>query len=229
MNVRPAAKVRNRETTWYVDSDSGATYIVHNKRNAVTHRKVWTCNCPDFTERRQFDGTECKHIDAVKHDVARKAADAAIAAQSAVRTSAELYQASAELTNFKSLIVALQSGVLPSVKEVLDLVVAILNGQNGRQLWHILTALRGPDNGNPGLKDKTTAEVRGALGIKGYYTGAVVHTSGAFGKDTPGGDVDFKNGVFEQLRKTFGWTLEHHFAYHYVDALVALKQLGYIK
>src|SRR5579864_5365638 len=86
MQVREAAKVGNRQTTWYVDSDSGVTYIIHNKRNQVSHRKVWTCNCPDFTERRQFNGTDCKHIDEVQRyldlKVAAQAADAALAGTS---------------------------------------------------------------------------------------------------------------------------------------------------
>lgn len=65
MTVRQATRVGSRQTTWYVQSETNPNveYIVHNKRDAVSHRPRWTCNCPDFTERQQFthDGV-CKHI-----------------------------------------------------------------------------------------------------------------------------------------------------------------------
>jgi hypothetical protein len=204
MQIREAAKVRNRQTTWYVMSDTtpGTEYIVHYKRNVVSHHKVWTCNCPDFTERRQFNGTNCKHIMEVKHQLFMKQA----------ATPAVL----SELT----------------IKQVLDLVVNTLNGPNGRKLWHVLTALRGPDSSRvgAGLKDSTTAELRGALGINGKFTGAITATCGAFGKDTLD-SLTCKislNQVYSSLKKQHT-EIDHHFVTHYVDALQALKELGYIK
>jgi hypothetical protein len=215
MTIRPAAKVRNRQTTFYVTGDSGTEYIVHNKRNAVTHRKVWTCNCPDFTERRQFNNTHCKHIVEVQRDLMAKAADAIIAAHIQIPAGATY-----------------SNGVdsqpsLPTVRQTLDTVVRVLNGPNGRQLWHILTALRGPDNGSISLKSTTTAEIRGAIGIKGFFTGAVCTNYGAFGKDIQGEPVNIRDTIFQKLRDQYD--VESHFAYHYAEALIALKQLGYIK
>jgi hypothetical protein len=206
MQIREAAKVQNRQTTWYVIGDSGTEYIVHNKRNAVSHHKVWTCNCPDFTERRQFKNQECKHILEVRNFVNLK-----VAAQAAeVALNINIYGDS-----------------VPAVKDVLDLVVKTLNGKNGKQLWQVLTALRGPDNGHTEMKNITTAEIRGALGIKGYYTGAITHTNGAFGKEI---DSDLHSEIFSTLKRKFGSAaVEYHFVDHYADALKALKELGYIK
>lgn len=58
--------------TWYVSSETNPDldYIVHHRRNTVSHRKVWTCNCLDFTERRIVTtGATCKHIRAVMDSV----------------------------------------------------------------------------------------------------------------------------------------------------------------
>jgi hypothetical protein len=54
------------------------------------------------------------------------------------------------------------------VKRIIKDVVAILNNSTGRpprQLWAILSALRGPDNDSWGLKQHTTAKIRHAIGI----------------------------------------------------------------
>ena len=156
MQIREAAKERNRQTTWYVIGDSGTEYIVHNKRNAISHHKVWTCNCPDWTERRQFNGTDCKHIVEVQSfvnlKIAREAADA----------------------------------VVPTVKQVIDTVVRVFNGPRAeaKLLWDILTALRGPDSNDDDLKAITTAPIRGVIGIKSAgNTGVIVSDARPFGTD----------------------------------------------
>ena len=171
MNIRPAAKTRNRQTTWYVPSETDPTqdpYIVHNKRHTVSHRKVWTCNCPDFTERRQFNGTQCKHIDAVQAQI--RLDNSAALASSAYTASAP---AQTPVTN---------------VRQLLDTIVTVLNGPRtkAKQLWDVLTALRGPDSDSDSsqLKDLTTARIRGAIGLKdGNGGGAIVSHDKLFGSD----------------------------------------------
>jgi hypothetical protein len=202
MQIREAAKVRNRQTTWYVTSDTtpGVEYIVHNKRNVVSHHKVWTCNCPDFTERRQFNGTDCKHIDVVKHELFMQ--QAAQEATKAVLT---------EMT----------------VNQVIDMVVRVLNGprDQAKQLWDVLTILRGPDNDDTYLKAITTAPLRGAIGLN-PGTGAVINHENPFGKDFHPETNDYYVLVRELIERH---KAQPHFAGHYRSALFTLKSLGYIK
>ena len=196
MQIRPAAKTRNRQTTFYVDSDSGVTYIVHNKRHSVSHRKVWTCNCPDFTERRQFTGTQCKHIDAV---------------QAKIRLDTPVDQD--------------PQRPLPSVRGVLDMVVSVLNGpvrSRAGQLWDVLTALRGPDSDDYKLKDLTTATIRHAIGLKSdSQPGIRVVEKVPFGAkrviDAPG---QLPDSVVSDLINQH--KAQYHFAVHYRSALLAL-------
>jgi hypothetical protein len=197
MMIRPATNKGNRETTFYVTGDSGREYIIHHKRNLVSHRRVWTCNCPDFTERRQFNGTFCKHIVEVQ------------VAQAAVTIQAVMSPAS--------------SNPAPTVKQALSVVVAVLNGlrAEAKPLWDILTALRGPDDGNPDLKQITTATVRGAIGImSGGNTGAIVSNQRPFGADL---DRFLLTDRLQNEHKA-----AYHFVSHYREALIALKSLGYI-
>lgn len=212
MQIRPAAKTRNRQTTFYVDGDSGVTYIVHNK-HTVSHRKVWTCNCPDFTERRQFTGTQCKHIDAVQAQI--RLDNSAAVASSAYTASAQA-QAQTPVTN---------------VRQLLDTIVTVLNGPRteAKQLWDVLTALRGPDSDSSQLKDLTTARIRGAIGLKdGNGGGAIVSHDKLFGSE-------LNLGMFAGDGARFVTDLmndhhaQGHFAGHYRAALIALKELGYIK
>jgi hypothetical protein len=211
MQIRPAAKTRNRQTTFYVDSDSGATYIVHNKRHTVSHRKVWTCNCPDFTERRQFNGTQCKHIDTVQAQIRLDSYATAAYAASAQA------QAQTPVTN---------------VRQLLDTIVTVLNGPRteAKQLWDILTALRGPDSDSSDLKDLTTARIRGAIRLNhGNGGGAIVSNDKPFGSElnlnTPYSDA-YRKLVTDLMNEH---SAQAHFANHYRAALLALKKLGYIK
>lgn len=51
--------------------------------------------------------------------------------------------------------------VLTLVSDIGDLKIA--DSQKNNILWRILTALRGPDNGDEPLKDATTARLRGVV------------------------------------------------------------------
>ncbi len=64
MIVRQA---RHSNETWYVSGDSGTDYSVHFKFHPLIGIRIWTCNCPDFTERKQWHGETCKHIDEVQY------------------------------------------------------------------------------------------------------------------------------------------------------------------
>jgi predicted nucleic acid-binding Zn finger protein len=196
MQVKEASKVRNRQTTWYVTSetDSLVQYIIHNKRNEVTHRKMWTCNCPDFTERKQFTGGTCKHIDEV---------------QFFVQSKERIERAQAQIVD---------------VKQLVNQIVTVLKGprSEAKQLWDILTALRGPDDGNTELKEITTSAIRAAIGLGQNSVGALVSSSRPFGAD-----FDLSAELTHELLANY--KAQYHFALHYWQALQALKQLGYIK
>jgi predicted nucleic acid-binding Zn finger protein len=203
MQVKEASKVRNRQTTWYVTSETGSLvqYIIHNKRNEVTHRKVWTCNCPDFTERKQFTGGTCKHIDEVQFFVQSKERFVPVHAQ------------------------------IVDVKQLVDQIVTVLKGPKfeAKQLWDILTALRGPDDGNIKLKEITTAAIRAAIGLGQNSVGAVVSSLRPFGADFDL-SADFTPGYHKLMHELLAnYKAQHHFVLHYRQALQALKQLGYIK
>lgn len=67
--VRAAQTTHNGQVeTWYVfSSNGGQEYSVHFKRHPLIDHHIWTCNCMDFTERRQWSGDTCKHIDEVQN------------------------------------------------------------------------------------------------------------------------------------------------------------------
>lgn len=71
MIVRQA---KHSHETWYVISTSETSfgpvdnqYSVHFKIHPLLGFRIWTCNCPDFTERKQWQGETCKHIDEVQY------------------------------------------------------------------------------------------------------------------------------------------------------------------
>jgi len=53
--------------------------------------------------------------------------------------------------------------------DALRSVIQVLNhdDEDSRQLWNLLSGLRGPDNYNQGLKNQTTARLRHTIGILG--------------------------------------------------------------
>lgn len=57
-----------------------------------------------------------------------------------------------------------------SFKPLLKQIVKFLNeaGPESRELWDVLTALRGPDNNREIDKNAATAVIRHAVGLKGY-------------------------------------------------------------
>lgn len=116
-----------------------------------------------------------------------------------------------------------------SVKEVLDALSEWgrendLNGQ-ARQLWDILTALRGPDNGDRVVKEDTTTIIR-QLALPGFRDYAIF---------APPWKVNqFVDAVTKRLhRYEYAHTLAgnggSHFAIHFVAAMYALIDAGIIK
>lgn len=105
-------------------------------------------------------------------------------------------------------------------KAVLRKVVSVLNrgGQGSSDLWHILTALRGPDNDNTsGLKEAATARIRGFIGLKPYNT-----SFGAIIQDTPLAD-------YRRIqRDDYLSSANGHFRSHYNRAVASIQDLyGY--
>ena len=74
-------------------------------------------------------------------------------------------------------------------------------------VWNVLTALRGPDSDNYVVKTRSTSALRGAIGLTGYgLTIAVVRK--------------------KPLVRSAG-DVSNHFNLHYVNAVDALRALGY--
>lgn len=200
MQFTQAMTSKGRGSTFYVTGDTGLKYIVHFKRHNVKHRRVWTCDCPDFTERQVFSNGTCKHIDFVIRETGNS-----IPGVNSVLPQGQI------------------DAPKPTVKSVLADVVAMLNSpdeRSGWQLWAVLTALRGPDNNNCNLKNLTTASIRGILGLQDNRGGGFVVTDKPpIEKDTP----DYL--IYDKLVANHG-KVDYHFACHYANAITALKQLG---
>jgi len=103
---------------------------------------------------------------------------------------------------------------LTEARETLKEVVRMLNKGNegSRALWLVLTALRGPDDGDLNLKARTTARLRGAIGLRespGTYIGAHV----------------IKTKREELPEADYGPLGTGHFATHYIMAVRALNEL----
>ena len=112
-------------------------------------------------------------------------------------------------------------------KQMLDSIISFLNNapyEESRQLWDVLTALRGPDDNNTGLKSVTTARIRGVLGLRpNGASGAVVDNGAPVHSEASGYDMFYK------LKESVNESVLYHFAKHYAHAVAALRALGYIK
>jgi len=96
-----------------------------------------------------------------------------------------------------------------------------ITGMYGRQpdkfIWQVLSALRGPDDGDSNLKNLTTARVRSIFGLEACAnspTGAIVNDI-----PLPHRQIVRRN----ELLKKSGW----HFKSHFEQAMSALQRLGY--
>ena len=96
------------------------------------------------------------------------------------------------------------------VRRLIGEVVRVVNsgGAESGDLWHILTALRGPDSDELELKMRTTARIRGAIGLTSETFVVSAKPPEGLSPDT----------------FTFG-----HFHHHHNSAIEALQRLGYIK
>ena len=56
------------------------------------------------------------------------------------------------------------------LKEIVDFLNENKLNAEGRRLWDVLTALRGPDSNDGNLKRQTTARLRGAIGLQDNLT-----------------------------------------------------------
>ena len=103
-------------------------------------------------------------------------------------------------------------------REVLNIVVNALNqgGEGARNLWGVLSALRGPDaDGSYTLKSVTTTRVRGQIGLKPYNGIYAITVS-------PLPQIERLTRTNELAKATW------HFQKHYESAVYAIQKLfGY--
>jgi len=102
------------------------------------------------------------------------------------------------------------------VRKLLTQIVKISSRGNhdhyARALWHVLTALRGPDSNDEFLKRETTAKIRYAIGIRlGFACGPIV-----------------VEGIPKLPRGLPTTPEDNHFQDHVAFAIEALEKLGYI-
>jgi len=90
-----------------------------------------------------------------------------------------------------------------------------IDGPYSASLLDVLATIRGPDCFDTDLKQRTTARIRGAIGIK----------SGAYLDVRPWSEITdsdlcpYKDTYFDKL----------HFGYHVKAAVEGLRKLGYIE
>lgn len=128
-------------------------------------------------------------------------------------------------------------------REVLDHMVECLNqgGQESKALWDIVTAMRGPDNGNDDLKDVTTTRLRRVIGLKAAladgdgilynygrnsFTRAIVDETGYAPVPRSVIEPQFNYETGTSSVPMFG-EAQRHFAAHYENARTELINLGY--
>jgi hypothetical protein len=118
-------------------------------------------------------------------------------------------------------------------KELIEQIVKVLNEDSktfdlgdeesgGRALWDILTALRGPDNGNYHLKEETTAKIRAGIGLK---HGNVGYATVSDSKPLPSTDY---RAVNRAILAKFPDD-KNHFSFHYAKAIQGLTELGFLE
>jgi hypothetical protein len=103
------------------------------------------------------------------------------------------------------------SGAEMTDREVLDLVVQRLNAANCQDLWHILSALRGPDGGTEDLKLLSTARLRHEIGFTRYEM-LCIREANLLDSEITQRDVLLRRGSF-------------HFRDHFVKASEAFSRL----
>ena len=106
--------------------------------------------------------------------------------------------------------------------QLIDEVLAA-GGVDGKNLWGILTALRGPDNGNNEMKERTTCVIRRL---------ALPRTTSAAQGTTPWPN-GYRNGAYfgsprvvETVPKLDWFSDDEHFQTHICHATHALRDLG---
>ncbi len=126
------------------------------------------------------------------------------------------------------------TGQQKRVKKVLKEIVAIMTPDGrredhddyiaARQMWYILSALRGPDSEDNYLKAITTEEIRAAIGITARNHAGMLVSPGS--NSLPSTVEKAIMQTQEQFRPPD--TVSRHFASHYKLAVNALVKLGYL-
>ena len=112
---------------------------------------------------------------------------------------------------------------MSEARKAIDHVVKVLNGggNESRLLWHVLTALRGPDNDDDIVKLHSTARLRGAIGLS-FVSAVVSHDKPRRFHPIQDSDEDTSfvgPNAFVPL----------HFRSHFNLGVAALEELDYIE
>lgn len=108
-------------------------------------------------------------------------------------------------------------------KKIVEDAVALFNDSDlgaytpSRNLWAVLTALRGPDSDNTVLKEVTTGRIRGAIGMNYHLT----NTGAIVSENTLLPELDADD------TKAFSKEPTAHFQFHYGLAAKALRYFGF--
>lgn len=109
--------------------------------------------------------------------------------------------------------------------KLIEQIVESLNFQDeeSRNLWYVLTALRGPDNEGSALKAETTAKLRRAIGLNASIFAIVSN------ENPPESHRDYDVVTRELSKNNSFIRYEYHFVNHYALGVRALLDLGIIK
>jgi hypothetical protein len=117
-----------------------------------------------------------------------------------------------------------------SAKSLLKEIVEFLNySSEGRSMWQILTALRGPDNNSDEIKEKTTQRFRHQLGIQSRNGGGALTSEQPIDLVAP---LDTSNvfsslqGQTDYLKDRLPVDVQWHFMQHFIQGVNALRSLG---
>lgn len=116
------------------------------------------------------------------------------------------------------------------VKAIIRDAVKIFNSgaeSEARNLWAVLSALRGPDSANYTLKQETTSKIRSVIGILNDNNVSIDSM-----RSKPESLVSFVSQlkpIDNYLSEKDIEEVQTHFASHYRYAVEALEKLGFIK
>lgn len=118
---------------------------------------------------------------------------------------------------------------MSEARKAIDHVVKVLNGggNESRLLWHVLTALRGPDNDDDIVKLRSTARLRGAIGLVSVGRDGFVSAVVAYDKPRRFHPIQDSDEDTSFVGPNAFVPL--HFRRHFNLGVAALEELDYIE